>query len=89
MIPQTFMDWFRDLIVTVLNATAGLLNGMDADAAAAGIASGLASAGRLLALFIAPSVWGSILTVFGIWLAVWSVTGVVAIIGRRGASSGD
>lgn len=89
MIPQTLMDWFRDLIVAMLDNMATLLAGMDAAAAAGGIAGGLSAAGKLLALFISPGVWGSLMTVFGIWLAVWGITGVIAIIGRRGASSGD
>lgn len=89
MIPQSLMDWFRDLIVSVLGGMANLLDGMNAAAAAGGIAGGLSSAGKLLALFIDPDTWGAIMTVFTIWLAVWGVTGIVAIIGRRGSSSGD
>lgn len=83
MITQSIIDFFRDLIVSWVSGFNSLLGGIDAESAGAAVGGVADSAGHFLALFIDPSVWPGIVTAWASWLAVWLVTGIVAIIGRR------
>lgn len=86
MIIQAIIDFVRDVIV---NWTAGfnsLLGGIDASAAGAAVGGAAADAGHVLALFIAPSIWPGVVGAWVVFLSVWFVTAVVAIVGRRLAS---
>lgn len=86
MITQWLLNFFRDIVVNWLSGMGTLLGGVDAHAAGAAIGGVAAQAGHFLGLFIAPGVWPAIVAAWGVWLAAWLVTGLVAIISRRGKS---
>lgn len=87
MIPQAIMDLFRDLVVTIIIGISLPFGDINAIDAGAGLGSATALAGRLLALFIDPGMWGVILGSFGAFLTVFGVTGIIAIFARRGTAS--
>lgn len=87
MIPQLLMDWLRDVIAQWLSGLNDLLSGFASAAAGSGLGGAMTQAGHVLALFISPGVWGAVFAAWGTWLGVWSVTGLIAIIARRGTAS--
>lgn len=87
MITQSILDFFRDLVLNWVTGVGDIAHGVGAGAAGAAIGGVAAQAGHFLALFISPGVWPSIVTAWGIWLAVWLTTGLIAIVARRGSSS--
>lgn len=87
MIPQMFMDWLRDIVLSWINGLNGPLSGLDAGAAGAGLGGVMAQAGHMLAVFISPSVWPAMFTAWAAWLALWGITGLIAVIARRGTAS--
>lgn len=87
MITQALLDFFRDVIVNWINGVNSLMVGIDAAAAGAAIGGVAAAAGRLLALFVTNSGWLVILATWGVWMAVWLTTGLIAIVSRRGKAS--
>jgi hypothetical protein len=86
MITQAIMDFFRDLIVNWVSGMNTLTAGLNPGAAGAAIGGVAANAGHFLALFISSAVWGVLMSALGVWFAVWLVTGLVAIVSRRGKS---
>lgn len=84
MIGQAILDFFRDVVANWVSGFDSLLRGIDAAAAGAAVGGGAAGAGHFLALFIAPAWWGTIVGAWAAWMGVWLVTGLVAIIARRG-----
>lgn len=86
MITQGLMDFFRDVIVNWISGVNGLMGGLDAGSAGAAIGGVADQAGHFLALFISNGVWPALLAAWGVWLAVWLATGLVAIVSRRGKS---
>lgn len=87
MIGQAVLDFFRDVVLNWISGLDSLLGAIDAAAAGAAVGGGAAGAGHFLALFILPSMWGGIVAAWGAWLTVWLVTGLIGIIGRRGAGA--
>lgn len=87
MIPQILMDWFRDVVLNFLNLMDSMLGGIDFEGAAGAIGGVSQQASHVLALFISPGVWPAIATAWAAWLAIWGITGLVAIVARRGTSS--
>lgn len=87
MITQAVLDFVRDFLLNWVSGFGSIAAGMGAGAAGSAVGAVAAQAGRLLALFIAPSVWPSILVAFGVFLLVWLSTGVIAIFARRNTSS--
>jgi len=86
MITQAVLDFFRDVIVNWVSGVNSLMSGVDAGSAGAAIGGVAGQAGHFLALFISNGVWPAILAAWGVWLAVWLSTGLIAIISRRGKS---
>lgn len=87
MILQNIMDWFRDIIVGWMSGINDLMSGFASGAAGSGLGGAMTQAGHVLALFISPGVWGAVFAAWAAWLGVWSVTGLIAVIARRGTSS--
>lgn len=87
MIVQAIIDFFRDVIVNWLSGMSGLTGGINPAEAGAAIGGVAAQAGHVLALFVSPGVWPAIVGAWTVFLSVWVITGLVAIIARRGASS--
>lgn len=87
MIPQMFMDWIRDIILSWIDGLNGVLSGFDAAAAGAGLGGVMSQAGHILALFVSPGVWPIMFGAWAAWLALWSITGLIAVIARRGTAS--
>lgn len=87
MIIQTIIDFFRDVVVNWIAGMNSTTAGINPEAAGSAIGGAAAGGGHFLALFIGPDVWGAIVTTWGIWLAVWITTALVAIIGRRASGS--
>lgn len=87
MLIQGFLDWLRDMIAIMLGTLGIPLIDLDTQEAGQALGSAAAQAGYFLALFISPSVWGPIGTAFGIFVVTFGVTGLIAVIARRGTSS--
>lgn len=87
MIPQAILDWLRDAIVTFLAIVNLPIELMGGDAAAAGLGSIIGIAGAVLALFVSPGLWGPVLIAWGTYLSLWGITGLIAVITRRGTAS--
>lgn len=86
MIGQSIFDFFRDIILSWVSGMNTLMANIDAHGAGVAIGAASGQAGHFLALFISSGMWGGVLTAFGVWNAVWLITGLVAIIARRGAA---
>lgn len=84
MIIQSILDLIRDLLVNWASGLDTLLDGIDAASAGSAIGGGAAGAGHLLALFVDPGWWGTIIAAWSAWMAVWLATALIAIIARRG-----
>lgn len=84
MITQAVLDFVRDMFVNWISGFDSLLTGIDAAAAGAAIGAAASNAGHLLALFIDPGWWSTILAAWTAWIGVWLITGLIAIIARRG-----
>lgn len=87
MIIQAIMDFFRDIIVNWISGFADIASAIGAGDAGTAVGGVAAQAGHVIALFVSPGVWPAIVGAWGVWLAVWTATGLVAIIARRGSSS--
>lgn len=87
MIIQAIMDFFRDVVVNWINGFGSITGGLDPAEAGSAIGGAAGGAGHFLALFISPSVWPAVAGAWGVWLAAWITTGLVAIIGRRASGS--
>lgn len=87
LIVQTVLDFFRDSLVTWIGGLTTAAAGLNLRAAGAAVGGVAAQAGHFLALFVSPGVWGAVSAAWGVWLSVWALTALVAIIARRGTSS--
>lgn len=87
MIPQMFMDWIRDVVLSWITGFDSLLSGFDASGAGSALGGVMAQAGHMLAVFISPGVWPAIFGAWAAWLALWGITGLIAVIARRGTAS--
>lgn len=87
MITQNFLDWIRDVIVGWLNTLGTWITDMGIEGAGAAVGSFLGQTGNVLGLFISPGVWPVVLTAWTGWLALWAITGLIAVFARRGTSS--
>jgi len=87
MIPQAFLDFLRDTLNNWIRGINVLTVDMDPSAAGSAIGGVGAQASAFIALFISPSVWGSIIAMWAIWIGVWLTTGAIAIVSRRGKST--
>lgn len=85
MITQAILDFFRDALINWFSGFDSIMNGIDMAGAGSALGNGAAGAGHLLALFILPSMWGGVLAAWATWAAIWIVTALVGIIGRRNA----
>ena len=86
MIIQAVLDFFRDVTLNWVSGFGSIAAGLGSQAAGAAIGGAAAQAGHFLALFVAPGVWGALVAAWGVWLAVWLTTGLIAIFARRNAS---
>lgn len=87
MITQAIMDFIRDMVVNWISGVNDLSSGVDVLAAGSSIGGVSGQAGHFLALFISPGVWPVIVSAWGVWMAVWLATGLIAIFSRRGKSA--
>lgn len=86
MITQGIFDFLRDVVVNWVSGAASLVSGVDFVGIGSGVGSAVSGAGAFLALFISPGLWGGVVALFGVFLAVYLSTALIAVVGRRGAS---
>lgn len=87
MIIQSMLDFFRDLFATWVDGVSSLIPGDVAVAAGEGLGAAAGAVSRVLALFVSPTLWPSVLSMFSTFLVVFFLTALIAIVSRRGASS--
>lgn len=88
MITQGLLDFIRDVVVNWLTGLGVLVAPLDAAGAGAAIGGAASGGSAILWLIIDPGWWGTVTAAFGLWLAVWLATSLIAIVGRRMAGSG-
>lgn len=85
MITQGVLDFFRDIFYFWLQGMNSLIPGDSATAVGSATGGALDAGSHVLALVVAGSLWPAVVTLFGAYVAVFVVTGLVAVIGRRSA----
>lgn len=85
MIVQSVIDFIRDVLVNWLVGINGLIDLGSAQGAAAGFGGAALAVSRILALFLDSAFWGGFVALFVTFLAVWAITALIAIVGRRAA----
>lgn len=87
MIAQDFLDWLRDVILNWVSGTKDIIDTAGFETAGDAVASAGIGAGHFLALFIGAASWAVAVTAFGTYVGVWLVTGLIAVVSRRGTAS--
>lgn len=87
MILQALLDWFRDVMVNFLTGWNDIVDAAGFTTAGAAVGGAAVGAGHFLALFIGAASFAVIGTAFTTYVGVWLVTGLMAVVSRRGTAS--
>lgn len=83
MIIQAILDFFRDVVVTLLSTIASAWPATSVDSTLSSISIPADSIGAVLAVLFLPGGWGLIITLFATYCGLWVTTGLVKVVASR------